>query len=217
MTLKETSLDIIADLRRDTRQIEMEIIKAMFDFAPRNQNKITNEIGKNYEKSTDRVQVHRAMQKLKKYFERQPLGQEEKGKKWALKKDIKTIKEIVLDYPELLTASQSNDIILTMLVDKHVNDTFVDERLSNVQMLDFKRRLRKSPTFFRLYLLRESQELRTTLYTLFSITEREQEFEQHNRYVMRGLWESKVLFKVCVKADIINGQMDRTEPQANLQ
>lgn len=174
-----------------TRQIEIGILKTLSDFVPRNQNKITEEIGKDYENSTDRVQVHRAIQKLKKYFERKLLELEERGKKWTLKKDIETMKEIVNDYPELLTTLQSNDTILTMLVDKHVNDIFVDEWLSEDQTLEFKNRLGKSPTFFKLYLLRGSQELRNAFDALFSLTERGQEFERYNRDIMRGVWETE--------------------------
>lgn len=218
----------------ENRRLEIEILKALSDFTPRNQNNIANAVGKAYEKSTDRVQVHRAVQRIKKYFKRSASPEiegesnrlkhrDEIGKFWVLKNDLKTIKQVVLDYPELLETFKDNDAVLSMLVDKHVNEICTDEWLSEPHILDFKNRLKGSATFFRLYLLEEPKELRKTLDTLFSITERGLSLERHSRETEKRVGGSlqalgfakyqasfsdliDIIFITCVGADILYGR-----------
>lgn len=208
----------------ENRRLEIEILKAQSDFISRNQNKIATATGKIYEKSTDRVQVHRAIQKIKKYFIRSSSPEiDDMGKFWVLRKDLKTIKQVVLDYPELLETFKDNDAVLSMLVDKHVNEICTDEWLSEPHILDFKNRLKGSATFFRLYLLEEPKELRKTLDTLFSITERGQVFERHSREIEKQIGGGlkalgfagpqpsfadliEIIFRTCVGADILYGR-----------
>ena len=163
------------------RQVEIDILKVLSDFIPRNQNDITKAIGKFGKKSTDRVKVHRAIRRTAKYYERSMPRMDDMGKLWVLRKKLETIGQIVTDYPELFSHFQSHDIVLGMLIDKHVNQVCTDEWLSDIQELDFKSRLMISDTFFRLYLLEPPSELLNTIETLFSITERGQEFERLNR------------------------------------
>lgn len=206
------------------RQLEIEILKAQSDFTARNQNKIATASGKIYDKSTDRVQVHRAIQRIKKYFKRSTSPEiDEMGKFWALRKDLKTIKQVVLDYPELLQTFQENDDVLTMLVDKHVNEVCTDECLSDDQKHEFRKRLKTSAAFFRLWLLEEPKTLRGTIDTLFSITERGQEFERQEKekekLIGGGLqtlgfaihqpsfnYLIDIVFRTCVGADILYGR-----------
>lgn len=208
----------------ENRRFEIEILKALSDFTPRNQNKIASAVGKTYEKSTDRVQVHRAIQRIKKYFKRSSSPEvDDMGKFWVLRKDPKTIKQVVLDYPELLETFKDNDAVLSMLVEKHVNEVCTDEHLSGAQIAEFKNRLKGSATFFRLYLLEEPKELRRTIDTLFSITERGQAFERHSREIEKqiggglkalGFAGSQpsfadlidIIFRSCVGADILYGR-----------
>ncbi len=208
----------------ENRRLEIEILKAQSDFTPRNQNKIATAAGKIYEKSTDRVQVHRAIQKIKKYLIRSSSPEiDDMGKFWVLSKDLKTIKQVVLDYPELLETFKDNDVVLSMLVDKHVNEICTDEWLSEPHILDFKNRLKGSATFFRLYLLEEPKELRKTLDTLFSITERGLSLERHSRETEKRVGGSlqalgfakyqasfsdliDIVFITCVGADILYGR-----------
>ena len=163
------------------RQVEIDILKVLSGFIPRNQSEITKAIGKSNKKSTDRVQIHRAIRRTAKYYARSMPRMEDSGKLWVLRKELETIGQIVTDYPELFSHFQSHDIVLGMLIDKHVNQVCTDEWLSDVQELDFKSRLMKSATFFRLYLFEHPAELLKIIETLFSITERGQEFERLNR------------------------------------
>lgn len=208
----------------ENRRLEIEILKVLSDFTMRNQNNIVNAVGKNYEKSTDRVLVHRAIQKVKIYLKRTSSPEiDDIGKFWVLKKDLKTIKQVVLDYGELLLTFKDNDTVLSMLVEKHVNEVCTDEHLSAIQIADFKNRLRGSATFFRLYLLEETKELRRTIDTLFSITERGQAFELHIREVEKQIGGElkamgfagyqasftdliEIIFRTCVGADILYGR-----------
>lgn len=162
------------------RQVEIDILTVLSDFIPRNQNDITKAIGKTGKKSTDRVKVHRAIRRTRKYYVRSMPRMDDLGKLWVLRKELKTIGQIVTDYPELFSHFQSHDIVLGMMIDKHVNQVCTDEWLSDVQELDFKSRLMISATFFRLYLLERPAELLKIIETLFSITERGQEFERLN-------------------------------------
>ena len=163
------------------RQVEIDILKVLSDFIPRNQNDITKAIGKTGKKSSDRVKVHRAVRRTEKYYARSMPKMNDLGKLWVLRRELKTIGQIVMDYPELFSYFQAHDIVLKMLIDKHVNQVCTDEWLSDKQELDFKRRLMISDTFFRLYLLEHPADLLKTIETLFSITERGQEFERLNR------------------------------------
>jgi len=163
------------------RQVEIDIIKVLSDFIPRNQNDITKALGKTEKKSTDRVKVHRAIRRTAKYYARSMPKMNDMGKLWVLRKELKTIGQIVTDYPELFSHFQSHDIVLRMLIDKHVHQVCTDEWLSSKQELDFKRRLMISATFFRLYLLEHPADMLKIIETLFSITERGQEFELLNR------------------------------------
>jgi len=165
----------------DSRQVEIDILKVLSDFIPRNQSEITTAIGKSNKKSSDRVKVHRAIRRTAKYYARSMPRMEDSGKLWVLRKEYGTIWQIVTDYPELFSYFQSHDIVLKMLIDKHVNRVCTDEWLSDKQELDFKSRLMISATFFRLYLLERPADLLKTIETLFSITERGQEFERMNR------------------------------------
>lgn len=165
----------------DSRQVEIDILKVLSDFIPRNQSEITTEIGKSNKKSSDRVKVHRAIRRTAKYYARSMPRMEDSGKLWVLRKEYDTIWQIVTDYPELFDYFQAHDIVLKMLIDKHVNQVCTDEWLSDAQELDFKRRLMISATFFRLYLFEPPADLLKTIEALFSITERGQEFERMNR------------------------------------
>jgi hypothetical protein len=206
------------------RQVEIDILKVLSDFIPRNQNDITKAIGKTGKKSTDRVKVHRAIRRTAKYYARSIPRMEDIGKVWVLRKELKTIGQIVTDYPELFSHFQSHDIVLGMLINKHVNQVCTDEWLSEVQELDFKSRLMISTTFFRLYLFESPAELLKIIETLFSITERGQEFERLNRGEIEqipnppadlikkyGFAAYKpsfndmldVTFRICVGADIL--------------
>lgn len=163
------------------RQVEIDILQVLSDFIPRNQSEITTAIGKSNKKSTDRVKIHRAIRRTAKYYARSMPRMEDIGKVWVLRKELKTIGQIITDYPELFDYFQSHDIVLRMLIDKHVNQVCTDEWLSDKQELEFKSRLMISATFFRLYLLEPPVDLLKIIETLFSITERGQEFERLNR------------------------------------
>ena len=52
------------------RQVEIDILKVLSDFTPRNQNEIARAIGRSDKKSTDRVKVHRAIHRTVKYYTR---------------------------------------------------------------------------------------------------------------------------------------------------
>lgn len=206
------------------RQVEIDILTVLSDFIPRNQNDITKAIGKTGKKSTDRVKVHRAVRRTAKYYARSMPKMDDLGKLWVLRKELKTIGQIVTDYPELFSHFQSLDIVLEMMIDKHVNQVCTDEWLSDAQELDFKSRLMISATFFRLYLLERPADLLKIIETLFSITERGQEFELLNlgeieqepkppadlikRYGFAAYKPSfndmlDVTFNTCVGADIL--------------
>lgn len=206
------------------RQVEIDILMVLSDFIPRNQNEITKAIGKTGKKSTDRVKVHRAIRRTAKYYARSMPKMDDLGKLWVLRKELKTIGQIVTDYPELFDHFQAHNIVLKMLIDKHVNQVCTDEWLSDKQELDFKKRLMISTTFFRLYLFERPADLLKTIETLFSITERGQEFERLNRGEIEqepkpppGLIEKygfapykpsfndmlDITFRTCVGADIL--------------
>ena len=163
------------------RQVEIEILNVLSDFIPRNQTDITKAIGKSCHRSTDRVKVHRAIRRNAKFFKRSIHESEDSGKVWVLKKEIETVKHIVEEYPELYSRFQSSEIVLKMLIDKHVYQVCTDEWLSKEQELEFKNRLKISDTFFMLYLSEPPPKLLTTMETLFSITELGQEFDRRNR------------------------------------
>jgi len=207
------------------RQVEIDILKVLSDFIPRNQNDITKAIGRTGKKSTNRVKVHRAIRRTAKYYARSMPKMDDLGKLWVLRKKLETIGQIVTDYPELFSHFQSHDIVLGMLIDKHVNQVCTDEWLSDKQELDFKSRLMISATFFRLYLLEPPVDLLKIIETLFSITERGQEFERLNRGEIEqepkpppGLIEKygfasykpsfndmlDITFRTCVGADILH-------------
>lgn len=207
------------------RQVEIDILKVLSDFIPRNQNDITKAIGKSGKKSSDRVKVHRAVHRTAKYYARSMPKMDDLGKLWVLRKEPGIIGKIVTDYPELFDYFQSHDIVLRMLIDKHVNQVCTDEWLSDKQELDFKSRLMISATFFRLYLLEPPVDLLKIIETLFSITERGQEFERLNRGEIEqepkpppGLIEKygfsaykpsfndmlDITFRTCVGADILH-------------
>jgi len=206
------------------RQVEIDILKELSDFIPRNQNEIAKAIGKTGKKSSDRVKVHRAVRRTAKYFARSMPKMDDLGKCWVLRKEPATIGKIITDYPELFNYFQSHDIVLRMLIDKHVNQVCTDEWLSDKQELEFKSRLMISATFFRLYLLEPPVDLLKIIETLFSITERGQEFERLNRGEIEqepkpppGLIEKygfapykpsfndmlDITFRTCVGADIL--------------
>ncbi len=206
------------------RQVEINILKVLSDFIPRNQNDITKAIGKSGKKSADRVKVHRAIRRTAKYCARSMPRMDDLGKLWVLRKGLETIEQIITDYPELFSHFHAHDIVLRMLIDKHVNQVCTDEWLSDAQELDFKSRLMISATFFRLYLLEHPAELLKIIETLFSITERGQEFERLNRGEIEhepkpptdlikkyGFAAYKpsfndmldVTFRICVGADIL--------------
>lgn len=207
------------------RDVEIKILTLLSDFLPRNQKEITDEIGRDGKKSTDRVKVHRAIRRNVKFLKRSMPKMEDNGKVWVLRKDIGIIKKIVDEYPELFSHFQVNETVLVMLVDKHVNQVCPDEWLSDAQELDFKNRLMISATFFRLYLSVPADELLKIMDTLFSITEMGQEFERRNRgetwqvpkpppgFVEKcGFTPYKpsfnamldVTFGICVGADVLN-------------
>lgn len=202
------------DMTQLDRQIDIEIIKVLSDFISKNQNAITEATGRDIRKSTDRVKVHRALNRTKKFFERSVPDINERGRWWVLRKNLDNIKQIVLEYPELLPHLLLNDTILSMLVDKHVNHVCTDEWLSDAQQREFKNRLRISATFFQLYLFESPPDLLKTIETLFSITERGQEFERLNKdkkIQVYGFAPHKpsfndmldVAFRTCVGADIL--------------
>lgn len=198
------------------RRTEIDILTVLSDFIPRNQNDITKAIGKSKERSTDRVKVHRAIGREIKYLARTLPGMDDTGKVWALKKKPETIGQVVTDYPELFSHFQSNDTVLDMLVDKHVNHVCMDEWLSDEQVRDFRNRLMISATFFRLYLFESPAKLLNILETLFSITEWGHDFERLNkretvpcekygfaRYKPSFSDMLDVAFRACVGADIL--------------
>lgn len=162
------------------RQVEIDILKLLSDFIPRNQTEIATAIGKS-KTSTDRVKIHRAIHRTAKYFARSIPRMDDNGKVWVLRKELGIIWQIVTNYPELFSLFQSNDIVLKMLIDKHVNQVCTDEWLSDAQELDFRRRLMVSATFFRLYMIELPIDLLKIMETLFSITDRGLEFERLNR------------------------------------
>lgn len=195
------------------RQVEIDLITVLSDFNPRNQNEITRTIGKSDKKSTDRVKVHRAIRRTAQYYARSMPGLDDTGKLWVLRKELATIGQVVTDYPELFSLFQSHDIVLSLLIEKHVNQVCTDEWLSDKQELDFKHRLQISATFFRLYLFEPPGELLNTIETLFFITERGQDFERRNldQGTKYGFVPYKpsfndmldVAFRTCVGADIL--------------
>lgn len=104
-------------MKADFNKIERDILLGLSDFVPRNQNQITDLIG-NHENSTDRVHVSRSIKKLKPHLAQCINGFDEAGKRWVLKEDLETIRQIVVKYPLLLPQFQKNDKLLSMLVEK---------------------------------------------------------------------------------------------------
>ena len=194
------------------RQVEIDILKVLSDFTPRNQNEIARAIGRSDKKSTDRVKVHRAIHRSVKYYTRSLPGLDDNGKFWVLKKDLETVGQVVTDYPEFLSHFQSQDIVLSMLIDKHVNQVCPGEKLSDEQVMDFKHRLKMSTTLFCRYLFGDPDELRNIINKLFRITRRGQELEPAQK--LNSTVNSNtpfnevldVLFKSCVDADIMYGK-----------
>ncbi len=82
-------------MKTDLKQIEREVLVALSDFIPHNQNQIADLIGRSHQKSTNRVHVSRSLDNLKPYLKRYPNEIDELGKKWAIDQDIHTLKQIV--------------------------------------------------------------------------------------------------------------------------
>jgi len=106
-------------MKTDFNKIECDILLALSDFLPHNQNQIADLIGNNHKKSTDRVHVSRCLENLKTYLDRAPNDLDELGKKWVLKQDIQTLRQITEKYPSLISDLQKNDKFLSILIEKH--------------------------------------------------------------------------------------------------
>lgn len=125
-------------MKADLTQIEADILSVLLDFSPRNQNQITDSIGKSHNNSTDRVHVHRALKNLEPYLKRSRNELDELGKKWTIKldvetitryeakerqqatietmeRDMETIKQIVKNYPSIIPILQEKGWIMTLL------------------------------------------------------------------------------------------------------
>lgn len=125
-------------MKADLTQIEADILSVLLDFSPRNQNQITDSIGKSHDNSTDRVHVHRALKNLEPYLKRSRNELDELGKKWTIKldvetitryeakkrqqatietmkRDMETIKQIVEKYPSLIPILQEKGWVMTLL------------------------------------------------------------------------------------------------------
>ena len=118
-------------MKTDFKKIECDILVLLSDFKPYNQNNIADLIGKNHkEKSTNRVHVSRCMKKLKPFLERRPNEIDELGKKWILKEDFETIRQIVRIYPSVILSYCKSDKILSMLID-NINSHIKDQDLKD--------------------------------------------------------------------------------------
>jgi hypothetical protein len=141
-------------MKADLTQIEADILSVLLDFTPRNQNQITDSIGKNHDNSTDRVHVHRALKNLEPYLKRSRNELDELGKKWTInldvetitryeakerqqatietmKRDMETIKQIVKNYPSLIPNLQEKGWVMILLRNnsffyKDVGDNYGD-------------------------------------------------------------------------------------------
>lgn len=135
-------------MKTDFHKIESDILVALSDFLPHNQNQIADLIGKNHKvTSTNRVHVTRCLKELKKYLDRVPNELDELGKKWVLKQDIETIRQIVKNYPSLISDLQKSDIVLSLLIDKDNFDKYIGfpvfANLSYMEM-DYKNRVKEN-------------------------------------------------------------------------
>lgn len=171
---------ILANMNPDLNQIETDILVGLSDFIPRNQNQITDLIHKDREKSTDRVHVHRALKNLKPYFERRPNQLDELGKRWVLKKDIDTIRQIVKEYPSpsIVLGLQKSDKIIN-LISSHINEETYSDFLygseEHTKISDFiPDMFRYSVTFLKMFLTNDSY--MSSFYRIFYLLHCREEF-----------------------------------------
>ncbi len=137
-------------MKTDLKQIEVDILIKLSDFIPRNQNQITDLIGKNHDNSTDRVHIHRALKNLKPYLERALNQLDDQGKKWTIRQHIETTRQIVEKYPSLILYLQKNPII--------INQLFVENKTLNQtpQIRGFfENIIQFSPTFLKMILMQK--------------------------------------------------------------
>jgi hypothetical protein len=132
------------------KQIEVDILIGLSDFIPRNQNQITDLIGKNHDNSTDRVHVHRALKNLGPYLERAPNQLDDPGKKWTIRQHIETTRQIVENYEPLVLYFQKSQIV--------INQLFVENKILNhppeIRGF-FENIIQFSPTFLKMILVRK--------------------------------------------------------------
>jgi len=133
-------------MTKEPSEIEIKIIKVLSDSIPRNQNKITESIGKNKKEPKNKNMVRRALHKLESYLESPKKDRYKSGIFWTLKTDKETIKQLIVQYPSTISQLQKNDTIISEIIEK--------DKFGNYEK-DVRDLLRLSPTFFKNYLVQE--------------------------------------------------------------
>lgn len=152
-------------MKTDLNNMECDILVALSDFKPRNQNQIADLIG-SHEKSTDRVHVSRCLKNIKSYLKHVFNGFGESGNKWVLKQDIEAFREIIIKYPSLIPDLQKNDKIRGIIAKNfHPDLPAIKEFEDEVNV--FTNMLRGSPTLFKLVLQTSPETLRDRFLTVY--------------------------------------------------
>ena len=186
-------------MKTDLKQIEADILIRLSDFIPRNQNQITNLIGKDHNNSTDRVHIHRAIKNLEPYLERVPNQLDDLGKKWTLRQHIETTRQIVENYPSLIFYLQRNQII--------INQLFAENKtLNNVLEIPvrdfFANMIQLSPTFFKTILVQKSFDNFKKIWIQFNLVE---------KFDAEGV--DLLLYLELIKHSIINDYIEGNDMQ----
>lgn len=220
-------------MKTDIDKIEKDILVALSDFIPKNQNQMADLIGKDHKKSTDRVHVSRSLEVIEPFLKRVPNQNDELGKIWVLKNDIETIKQIIEKYPSLIPDLQKNELILDMLLDKHpelclkeipsttremvrekakeipgFEETF--EGLMDIESgkKEFKKYLKSSPAFFKMCLLNDIKYITQKVSYIYHGFANEYVFDEEQlktiyREYVPQFRASNMLYKFCVIMDAL--------------
>ena len=212
-------------MKADLTQIETDILSVLLDFSPRNQNQITDSIGKNHDNSTDRVHVHRALKNLKPFLKRHSNEIDELGKKWSLKQDLNTMRQIAIKYPSLNPELQKNEKVLSLLVENYCKLThpyplfwvFMQDKekkelndLIPLIVEEFKKKLNSSQTFFKAFLTKDEKILYNEINTIYwyaGYNEYEGEFYEKLKDLLipKGRLAVDIYFEFCAFSDLSSG------------
>jgi hypothetical protein len=156
-------------MTKDRTQIEADILRALLDFIPRNQNQIADIIKKDHKKSTHRVNVSRALKNLEPFLKRVPNELDEQGKKRVMRQDIETIKQIGERYDSLISDLHENEKIMTILANNFYKD-LPKSKEYNDEIKIFSYYLRGSPAFFTLVLFNTPESLKDRFQKVYANT-----------------------------------------------